>query len=133
MDKKVKELVLEMTRASDEERIGFPDVVRQLMEAGVERYHADLVTSTKTYYMPDGAFEIVPCHETPAPALQFSAEGVEAAVRAIQKQEIQYQEFCERIAQAGCAGYFVAISGKRATYYGRSSETYVEWFPGAKP
>jgi hypothetical protein len=49
------------------------------MEVGVERYHADLVCSTKTYYMPDGRFEVVGCHEVGRPAAALSAAGVEAA------------------------------------------------------
>ncbi len=43
MDAHVKDVVREMSRASDEERITFPEVVKALMEVQVERYHADLV------------------------------------------------------------------------------------------
>ncbi|MCW5772721.1 MAG: DUF1398 family protein [Rhodospirillaceae bacterium] len=131
MDAKTKSVVREMTLGSDEERLPFPDVVRQLMDAGVERYHADLVCANKTYYMPDGSFEIVPCHAAPAPDPVFSAAGVEAAVRAIQAAAIGYREFCARIAAAGCAGYFVTLAGRRAVYYGRTGESFVERFPSA--
>ena len=133
MDNHVKEVVREMTRLSDAERIAFPDVVKALMEAGVERYHADLVVGAKTYFMPDGSYEVTPSHPASAAAAEFSAKGVEAAVRAIQRGEIKYQEFCERCASAGCVGYFVSLAGKRATYYGRRNDEYVEWFPGARP
>jgi uncharacterized protein YbcV (DUF1398 family) len=102
-----------------------------LMEAGVERYHADLVCANKIYFMPDDSFEIVVCHATPKPAREFSAAGVEAAVRAIQAQTIKYREFCDRIAAAGCVGYFVTLKGRRAVYYGRDNESHVEWFPGS--
>lgn len=132
MDAHAKDVAREMTKASDEERIVFPDVVKALMEAGVERYHADLMTASKAYYMPDGSFEITPSRPTRLAAAEFDARGVKAAVRAIQRGEIQYLEFCERIAAAGCAGYFVSLAGKRATYYGRTTDTYVEWFPGAR-
>ncbi len=133
MDNHVKDVVREMTRASNEERITFPEVVKALMEAGVERYHADLVVGANTYFLPDGSFETVPTHRTALAAEAFGAEGVEAAVRAIQRGEIKYLEFCERCAAAGCVGYFVSLSGKRAVYYGRTGDEYVEWFPGAKP
>ena len=133
MDDHAKQIVREMTKASDAQRIAFPDVVKALMEVGVERYHADLVTASKTYYMPDGSFEVTPSHPTAKAAPQFDARGVEAAVRAIQRGDIRYLEFCERIAAAGCVGYFVSLAGKRATYYGRTTDTYVEWFPGALP
>jgi hypothetical protein len=59
----------------------------------------------------------------------FSAARVEAAVRAIQRKEIGYHEFCERIAAAGCVGYVVSLVGRRAVYYGRGFDTYVEPFP----
>lgn len=132
MDSHVKDIVTEMTLASDEERITFPQVVKALMEAGVERYHADLVCSNKTYYMPDDSFEATACHRTSAPARQFSAAGVEAAVRAIQGQTISYREFCERIAAAGCVGYFVTLIGRRAVYYGRDADSHIELFPAAR-
>jgi uncharacterized protein YbcV (DUF1398 family) len=132
MDSHAKEVVREMSRASDEESIAFPDVVKALMGVGLERYHADLICSNKTYYMPDGDFEIVACNAVGAPAQEFNAGGVEAAVRAIEARSIQYREFCERIAAAGCVGYFVTIVGRRAVYYGRDGDSHVERFPAAK-
>jgi uncharacterized protein YbcV (DUF1398 family) len=133
MDSHVTDVVRETTLASDEERILFPQVVAALMEAGVERYHADLVAGTKTYYLPNGECQGVPSHRPSAPARDFDGAAVEAAVRASQRQEILYREFCERVAAAGCVGYFVSLVGRRATYYGRTSETHVEFFPGADP
>ncbi len=124
-----QQIVHEMTEASDEERITFTEVVKALMEAGVERYHADLICANKTYYMPDGRYEVVACHAVEAPAQSFSAAGVEAAVRAIQAQKIQYREFCSAIAAAGCVGYFVTLVGRRAIYYGRNGDSHTEWFP----
>lgn len=132
MDTSIKQLVNELTMASEEERIVFPEVVRQLMEAGVERYHVDLVLGSRVYYLPDGASATVETGHGYLAAMEFSAAGVEQAVRAVQRQEIKYLEFCRRIADAGCVGYFVSIAGRRAVYYGRSIDTHVEWFPGAK-
>lgn len=132
MDTHVKDVVREITRASDEERITFPAVVERLTAAGVERYHADMSAGTKTYYMPDGTSEITTSKLGGAIAERFSAEGVEQAVRASQKGEIIYTTFCERIAAAGCVGYFVSLAGRRAVYYGRTIDTHVEWFPGAR-
>ena len=45
MNAHVKDVVREMSEASDEERITFPEVVKALMEVGIERYHADLLGS----------------------------------------------------------------------------------------
>ena len=133
MDSHVIDVVREASRASDEERVTFPQVVGSLIAAGVERYHADLVRAQKTYYLPNGEAEAVANHALAVgPAAAFSADCVQAAVRAIQRGEIRYREFCARIAAAGCVGYFVFIAGQRAVYYGRTGEMYTEWFPGAR-
>ena len=75
MDTDVKDVVREMSKASDKERITFPEVVKALMEVGIERYHADLVAGRKTYYLPDGDFEEVEVHKVGDAAMKFSAEG----------------------------------------------------------
>jgi uncharacterized protein YbcV (DUF1398 family) len=132
MDKATKDLVTEMNRASDEDRIVFPELVAALTAAGVKRYHMDFVRCERTFYMPDGTSERVSTHNAPPAAKIFSAQGVDAAVRAIQRGEFQYLEFCRRITQAGCVGYHVSLAGQRAVYYGRTGEMHVEYFPGAK-
>jgi uncharacterized protein YbcV (DUF1398 family) len=132
MQEHVTKIMQECTDASDQERIGFPEVVTKLMQAGVERYHADLLRAEKTYYLPSGESQRLPAAKVNTmPAATFAADGVAAAVRAIQQQKIQYREFCERIAQAGCVGYIVSLAGRRAVYYGRTGESYVEPFPSA--
>jgi len=132
MDEAVKSVIRAVTEASDQERIAFPAVVQALAAAGVERYHADLVRASKTYYLPDGASHEVPAQPLavpPAPA--FSATGVETAVRHVQAGAIGYGAFCAEIAAAGCVGYFVTLAGRRAIYYGRTGDSHTEWFPGA--
>jgi uncharacterized protein YbcV (DUF1398 family) len=118
---------------SDGERMTFPEVVAILMAAGVERYHCDLVRAERTYYMPDGHTE---CFASPphavAAANDFSGAGVNAAIREIQAGKIGYRGFCDRVLEAGCVGYLVSMPGLRTVYYGRSGETFVEPFPGAK-
>jgi uncharacterized protein YbcV (DUF1398 family) len=133
MDNDVKTIVHECTRISDEGRVRFGEVVQKLIGAGVERYHCDLLRSEKIYYLPDGKSERVPNDDIDViPAQDFSAAGVEAAVRAIQAGKIKYKEFCERVMTAGCVGYIVSIAGQRAVYYGRTGDIHVEWFPGTK-
>lgn len=126
-------VIEECTKASDEARLTFPEVVARLAAAGVERYHADLQRAEKTYYLPDGASHVaVSASVATEPAEIFSAAGVDAAVRAVQARAIDYKAFCERIVEAGCVGYLVSIAGRRAVYYGRSGETHVEPFPPAR-
>lgn len=133
MNAHVKQIVQECTTGSDQERLSFPEVVARLMEAGIERYHADLRRAEKTYYLPTGESFVTPAEAVDGePAQAFSAAGVEAAVRAIQARSIAYGEFCARIMDAGCVGYLVSLAGKRAVYYGRTGEMHVERFPGAQ-
>lgn len=133
MDTKIKDVMVEATQASDEERVTFGEVVMKLMQAGVERYHTGLLRGEKTYYLPNGESEVVAGDPVSiAPAREFSAAGVDAAVRDIQPGEIQYRAFCARIAEAGCVGYHVSLAGRRAVYYGRTGDCHVEWFPGAQ-
>jgi uncharacterized protein YbcV (DUF1398 family) len=113
--------------------VSFREVVMKLMQAGVERYHTDLLRGEKTYYLPNGESEVVQGQRIGSvPADQFSAAGVEAALRDIQAGKIQYRTFCARIAESGCVGYHVSLAGQRALYYGRTGDFHVEWFPGAK-
>ena len=60
MDAAISHVVRGCSRASDENSESFPVVVGKLMEAGIERYHADLVRSEKTFYLPNGWSETVP-------------------------------------------------------------------------
>jgi uncharacterized protein YbcV (DUF1398 family) len=112
--------------------IPFPEVVRKLTEVGVEWYHADLYRGERTYYMPDteSHVDVVGAEQEPV-AQEFSESGVVATLRAIQRGEILYIEFLRRIQAAGCASYSVYITGRRAIYFGRKGEVYVELFPEA--
>lgn len=133
MNMEARAVMEAMTEASDAETITFPEVVKNLMAVQVERYHADLLRAEKVYYLPDGTSHVVaakPLRGTPAQT--FAPTGVAAAVRAVQAQQIRYNEFCDRIAAAGCVGYFVSMAGRRAVYYGRGGDSYVEPFPGAR-
>ena len=123
----------ECTDGSDQERLSFPQVVGKLMAAGVERYRADLLRHEKTYYMPDGRSHVVSNAAIAGEAaMDFSAAGVDSAVRDIQAGRIAYREFCRRVMAAGCVDYIVSISGRRAVYFGRSGESHVEMFPGVE-
>jgi uncharacterized protein YbcV (DUF1398 family) len=132
-DAELETVLRDCTNGSDAERLSFPQVVGQLMAAGVERYRADLIRHEKTYYMPDGRSQVMNCALIPGEAaLAFSAAGVDSAVRDIQAGRIAYREFCRRVMAAGCVDYIVSISGRRAVYFGRSGESHVEMFPGTK-
>ena len=135
MDAQVKAVVVECSRASEENRMSFVEVVKKLMEAGVESYLTDFRRGTKTYYLPSGEFFEVPAEGIATqPAAKFHQSGIEAAIREAQanKPDYTYKGFCEKVLAAGCAGYIVSLSGRRAVYFGRTAETHVELFPSAK-
>ena len=69
MQEHVASTMQECTDASDQERISFPEVVMKLMQAGVERYHADLLRAEKTYYLPSGESHRVEAAPTPFASL----------------------------------------------------------------
>lgn len=110
--------------------LAFPDIIGRLAQIGVERYHADYSRHEITYYLADGDSLVVatphPAHPT---AVEFSASAVAVAVGQSQRNEHTYLDFIRKTKAAGCVGYFVQITGRRAIYFGRHGETHVEHFP----
>lgn len=112
----------------------FPQIVGMLADAGVERYHADYSRHEKTFYLPDGDSHVTTiAMPVPPVSARFDAAAVEAAIRASQRGACDYPEFVRRTTAAGCVGYFVQITGRRAIYFGRDGETHVEPFPSPAP
>jgi len=110
----------------------FPEIVRTLMQNGFEGYMIDLRRSLASYYAVSGESCELPTHrvETPvSPA--FDSSLVREAIKEAQSlvPGYTYLGFCEKVAAAGCAGYLVSLSGRRALYFGRTAETHVEHFP----
>ena len=93
-------------------KLTFPEIVGQLSQIGIERYHADYSRQEITYYFPDG-------------------ESVVIATRQSQRNEHTYIDFIQKTMSAGCVGYFVQITGRRVIYFGRTGESHVEHFPPA--
>ncbi len=132
MDSERKEIVAACARAALNGERTFAEIVRQLAEIGVERYHADYSRQEVTYYFPDGNSAVVATpHPAHATAEEFAPAAVEAAVRKSQRNEHTYLDFIEKTMSAGCVGYFVQITGRRVIYFGRTGECHVEHFPAA--
>jgi hypothetical protein len=126
----------EASAGSIAETVNFPTVVGKLVGIGAEAYRCDLYRREKTYYMPDGRSHVEPEPELDPGefngthiAREFSEEQIKSALKAVQTGGITYVEFLRRIMAAGCVGYQVCITGRRALYFGRSGEVYVEKFP----
>lgn len=112
--------------------MNFPEIVGTLIEAGFEGYAIDYRRATATYYLTDGKSIVLEAHAvSTATAPRFDVSLIQAAIREAQQQVpgYTYRGFCEKAASAGCAGYIVSFSGRRALYIGRTAEIHVEHFP----
>jgi len=121
---------------SEANTLSFAEGVRLLMEGGFDGYAVDLRRASRTYYLPDGDALELPAAATAVPvAERFDAAAVRDAIRQAQQQVMGYSYlgFCDKVAEAGCAGYVVSLLGRRVLYYGRTGETHTEYFPGAQP
>lgn len=110
----------------------FPQIVETLMASGFEGYAIDFRRGLATYYLRDGQSLDLPTEDIDLPiSPSFDASLVQEAIREAQQQVpgYTYKGFCKRVAAAGCAGYIVSFSGRRALYFGRTAETHVEFFP----
>jgi uncharacterized protein YbcV (DUF1398 family) len=128
------QVIHEVLAESQAGRLIFPEVVRRLLEAGVESYFCDLATGEETFYMRDGKTHMERMILPLAPvAEEFSSSELVAAIRGAQTDTIRYPEFMKRSAAAGVIAYWAFLTGKKVIYFGRKGEFHVEEFPRATP
>jgi uncharacterized protein YbcV (DUF1398 family) len=129
------QVVAEAARATLAGTMPFPEIVRRLIETGVEYYHVDYVALRKTFYSAGGDTVTTPItyEGLPAVAAEFDAAGLKAAILDSQTKGQHYRDFSRRAMQAGVQGYFAFLRGQRVTYFGRGGEQHTEWFPVAGP
>jgi uncharacterized protein YbcV (DUF1398 family) len=111
----------------------FPEIVGMLVTAGFESYAIDYRRSTATYFLPDGDSIVLPTsHGTGPIAAALDVVAVKDAIREAQQlvPGYSYAGFSSKVMAAGCAGYIVSVSGRRAVYFGRTAEVHIEHFPG---
>lgn len=135
MDANKKAIAQKCLEGAESNTMTFPQIVADLMEAGFEGYIADLRRAVITYYLPDGeSVELAAAKVSRPIAATFDAAAVKDAIREAQTLApgYTYKGFCNKIADAGCAGYMVSFWGRRAVYFGRTAELHVEHFPPAK-
>lgn len=129
MHTEVMAVMHECARLSDNGKISFPEVVRRLTKAGVERFHTDICCQERVFYMPNGETHVEPLILPDWPlAKEFNEAWVKLALDARQTGEILYMEFLRRMMLAGCVGYFVLLDGRKVEYFGRKGEIYIETF-----
>ena len=129
------EIIAQTARATLDGSMPFPEVVGQLMQAGVEYYHVDYVALQKTYYSAAGDIFRTPIDYTDLPAVadHFALAEVQAAILDSQQNGQHYRDFTARVMRAGVQGYIAFLRGQRVTYWGRNGDQHTEWFPGARP
>jgi uncharacterized protein YbcV (DUF1398 family) len=129
------ETVSEAARATLDGSIPFPEVVRRLIETGVEYYHVDYVALQKRFYSGTGNVVTtpIPYEALPPVAAEFNAAGLRAAILDSQRHGQHYRDFTRRAMEAGVQGYIAFLRGLRVTYWGRGGDQHTEWFPGAGP
>lgn len=129
------DIVKQMAHATLAGSVAFPEVVRQLMETGVEYYHVDYVVLNKRFYSASGSVVTTPITFEPLPAVaaDFDLAALKAAIVDSQQHQQTYREFTRRAMAAGVQGYMAFLRGQRVTYWGRDGEQHTEWFPGAAP
>ena len=123
-------VIHEVLAESQAGKLIFPEVVRRLLEVGVESYFCDLAVGKETFYMSDGGIhtETMTLAKRPI-AADFSSPAIVAAIRGAQTDTIRYPEFMRQSAQAGVIAYWAFLTGKKVVYFGRKGEMHVEEFP----
>ena len=119
-------------RGAESNTMTFPEIVETLTRAGFEGYSIDFRRASGTYYLIDGDSVMLPTHRSEVPiAAALNIAAVQAAIGEAQRlvPGYTYAGFCEKVMAAGCAGYMVSFTGRRAVYFGRTAETHVEHFP----
>jgi uncharacterized protein YbcV (DUF1398 family) len=129
-----KQAIHELATATQQGKMTFPQVVKGLLEAGVESYLVDFATKQKTHYLANGTTHTVPLILDPGPiAEDFNGAELVAAIRGAQADTVRYPEFVKRSTTAGVIGYWAFLTGKRVTYFGRKGEQHIEEFPKPRP
>src|SRR5262245_57553483 len=123
-----------VARATLDGTISFPEVVAQLMAAGVEYYHVDYVGRRKAFYSANGDSVVTPIsyEGLPSVAADFDLAALRAKIHDSQLNKQSYHDFTRRAMTAGVQGYFAFLRGQRVIYIGRQGDQHTEWFPGAE-
>jgi uncharacterized protein YbcV (DUF1398 family) len=133
VDERKKAAAKRCLAGAEDNTMNFPQIVGILLQEGFEGYAIDFRRSLATYYMADGDSVELPTHKNNVSvAPSFDSARIRAAIKEAQQAVpgYTYLGFCKKVISAGCAGYIVSFSGRRALYIGRTAETHVEHFPG---
>lgn len=132
MDAQLTALARRCLDGAQTDAMTFPQIVGALIEGGFESYVVDYRRATATYFLPSGDSVELAAHPVEVPvAAALDVEALKAAIGEAQAlvPGYTYAGFCAKAKAAGCAGYMVSFSGRRAVYLGRDGATHTEFFP----
>ena len=91
-------IITEAARKTLDGTMSFPEVVGQLLTAGVEYYHVDYVGMKKTFYSAEGDVVVtaISYEGLPPVAPEFSVETLRADILDSQRNGQQYRDFTRR-------------------------------------
>ncbi len=128
-----KQVIHELAVSTQQGKMTFPQVVRGLLEVGVESYLVDFAAKQKIHYLADGTTHTVRMILEPGPIVEdFNSVDLVAAIRGAQADTVRYLEFVKRSTAAGVIGYWAFLTGKKVIYFGRKGEQHIEEFPKPK-
>jgi len=129
-----KQVIHELAIATQQGKMTFPQVVKGLLEAGVESYLVDFAAKQKTHYLADGTAHAVPMILDPGSIAEgFNGADLVVAIRGAQADTVRYPEFVKRSTAAGVIGYWAFLTGKKVIYFGRKGQQHIEEFPNPRP
>jgi uncharacterized protein YbcV (DUF1398 family) len=108
----------------------YPDLVKMLIEIGIQSYTVDVITDTILYRLPEGQHVIHTDSKSRSASAPFDEKLTIQAIRSNQQGMTTYQEFMDEIAKAGIRFYEATLTGqhKRVTYFGAGGQ-YIENIP----
>jgi len=127
--------ILKAAEATLSGSMAFPEIVKSLIENGVEYYFVDYASQSFTFYSSEGAVVHAPLSFEGLPAIgeNFDPLALRTAIVDSQQHGQKFREFSKRAVAAGVQGYFAFLRGQHVTYFSRQGDQHTEWFPGAKP
>jgi uncharacterized protein YbcV (DUF1398 family) len=113
---------------------GFPVLAEVLRQAGVQMNRWSLPSCQSVYLMREGAVvqQGSPLVNGTQEIPKFDREALIAAIRADQEGKSAFPEFLQAAWKAGVVGYDVDFLGRKVTYFGAGSESYLEEYPAVE-
>lgn len=112
---------------------GFPYLAETLRQAGVTRNRWALPSCQSLFFTTEGAVVMLgtPLVTGVADVPAFDVQALVTALRTDQAGKSTFPEFLQATWNAGVVGYDVDFAARTCTYFGASSESYVEAYPQA--